>query len=97
MTEQEKREKAIEEMARIACIDCVKEKRHDDSCLNHPYCVGTISAIRLYDAGYRKEEEVQKKKAREILQTLFNNLKYPQYFQVYIKTLAQENGVEVEE
>ena len=42
-------------------------------------------------------EEVRKETAREILQTLFNNLKYPQHFQVYIETLAQKFGVEVKE
>ena len=56
MTEQEKREKAIEEMARIVSIDCLCGKKHNDSCLNHPYCFGTIAATRLYDAGYRKVE-----------------------------------------
>ena len=93
MTEQEKREKAIEELRPIikkgssSCGTCARWLSFENN-----FFLNTLADYVL-----RKEEEVQKETARKILKTLFNNLKYPQYFQVYIKTLAQENGVEVEE
>lgn len=59
MTEQEKREKAIDEMMKIfyridgTCTD-------DDCDQYYPNCNRCVIG-RLYNAGYRKEEEVQKK------------------------------------
>jgi len=58
MTELEKREKAIEEMIEIAFPTYRNER-------------DVIAIQRLYDAGYRKEEEVIK----ETLQKLFKVVK----------------------
>lgn len=42
------------------------------------------------------KEQVRKETAKEILQTLYNNNERPQFMEVYIKTLADKYGVEVE-
>ena len=42
------------------------------------------------------KEQVRKATAKEILQTLYNNLKNPQFFKVYIETIAEKYGVEIE-
>ncbi len=39
----------------------------------------------------------RKETAKDILQTLYNNLERPYFFNEYIKTLAKQYGVEVEE
>ena len=65
MIDQEKRGKAIEEMAKVLCRstmlcnECLKA----DSIT----CDALQLVTRLYDAGYRKGEEVQKKTAGNIL------------------------------
>lgn len=65
MTEQEKREKAIEEMAQMGSIVC---KGCD--CTKCANCVHYNRAKELYYAGYRKEEEVQKETAKNIFERL---------------------------
>lgn len=80
MTEQENREKAIEEMAKIACaIGC--NGSCNDECPS--FCKGYG---RLYDAGYRKEEEVRKEVAREIYKALLGT--------EHIKELEQKEHCE---
>ena len=49
------------------------------------------NCVRCLKAKTRKET------AKEILQTLYNNLKNPQFFQVYIETLAKKYGLKIEE
>lgn len=40
---------------------------------------------------------IRKETAKEILQTLYNNIERKQFFETYIKTLARTYGVEVEQ
>lgn len=42
-------------------------------------------------------EQASKETAKDILQTLYNNLERPYFFNEYIKTLAKRYGVEEEE
>lgn len=62
MTEQEKREKAIKEMIEIAFPTYRTEQ-------------DVIAIQRLYDAGYRKAEEVQKETAKKSRDDLLNMIK----------------------
>lgn len=56
--------------------------------------IGTDNVLRSID--YRPVDEVRKETAKDILQTLYNNLERPYFFNEYIKTLANQYGVEVE-
>ena len=71
MTEQEKREKAIEEMAHIVVTDC---KNTCKNCGIYGWCIGLFNATRFYDAGYRKEEEVRKEVAKEFLDKIMERV-----------------------
>lgn len=99
MTEQEKREKAIEEMAQVqpcpyGCENCIEYG------LNKK-CKDWVLAERLYDAGYRKEEEVQKETAKEIytavldLRELMVNNDDALCILRNVESWAKEDGVEV--
>lgn len=66
MTDQEKREKAIEEMESDICNGCKYYKGKDFCCI-----CDVISYVKtLVDLHYRKEEEVQKETARKIFKKL---------------------------
>ena len=98
MTEQEKRGKAIEEMAVKAsnCCEC-----GCGDCPMRPCTVYEYSE-RVYDAGYRKEEEVQKETARQFAKLLLKkfdkNCQGHTFYRDDIKRiLKKEFGVEVEE
>ena len=84
MTEQEKREKAIEKMTKsvVACENNCKDCNF--------WCVSHFNAVRFYDAGYRKEEEVRK-------ETLIEAAKWLDEEWGIGSLLLKEFGVEVEE
>ena len=89
MAEQEKREKAIEEMKNMFCYNyptMCKACCFEDSCLPQVY------SERLYDAGYRKEEEVRKETIIQVAKWL-NGLADNDL--IYL--LLRKFGVEVEE
>ena len=67
MTEQEKREKAIDDMDFIFYNEC--KAYLEGECPKGKNCRTCQNGI-LYDAGYRKEEEVRKKTMREIYKAL---------------------------
>ena len=104
MTEQEKRENAIEEMARITSM----RSCNDNICDLHNDRCAECEATRLYDAGYRKEEEVRKETATEysnrideivtwcISNKIGDDFDY-EYFSNCISNLKKQFGVEVEE
>ena len=112
MTEQEKREKAIEEMAKRKLkisayygqhkqeIDKMWEDTMSAGCLSTalPFMVCIYSRM----ADYRKEEEVRKETAIEILQEIASDFYSigDGYFELTkhdIQELMQKFGVEVEE
>ncbi len=104
MTEQEKREKAIEEMAHIVVSDC---KNTCKNCGIYGWCIGFFNATRFYDADYRKKEEVQKETAKEIKKTLsfeleengivdFTNSIRDEKFKVVFNRVFKKFGVELE-
>jgi hypothetical protein len=66
------KEKQIEEMARDICHSrTCKIRKNGGSC--YKYCNAYIYAFRAYNAGYRKESEVEKAKqevAREIFEEI---------------------------
>ena len=88
MTEQEKREKAIEEMVlcggRCFCTD-PHEWYNCKRCKYRP-CAAYKYCDDLYNASYRKEEEVSKKTAKEIYKALLGT--------EHIKELAQKEHCE---
>lgn len=104
MTEREKREKAIAEMTRhfgeMARCHC----ECDDSKISCYKCF----AIKVYDAGYRKADEVRKDTVKdfsnrvdEIISWCISNkigddFDY-EYFTNCLQNLKKEFGVEVEE
>ena len=72
MTEQEKREKAIDEMKFVAEKYC---EVIDDAYGCERECIPCSRLFgELYDAGYRKEEEVQKETAKAIRDMLLKRL-----------------------
>lgn len=56
-------------------------------------------AEALYNAGYRKIDEVRKETAKEVLQTIMDIIKKSDCFlsQEVVRILAKNRGVEVEE
>ncbi len=94
MTEQEKRELAIARMIKDS------EPHETDVTIEQYIDIvrrgGFQSFVRAYDAGYRKEEEVQKETAKAILKE-FWGLKWGQseLDNVCIR-LAEKFGAEVE-
>lgn len=106
MTEQEKRERAIEEMLSYGakCSIFVKDWDCKKKCIYYP--CGCIHACeKLYDAGYRKVEEVRKETAKEyhnkVAQEIelhnFENTSDFEYMDVCNKEILMEFCVEVEE
>lgn len=100
MTEQEKREKAIEEREEqieneaFRKHTCSLNTCHKGNCW---YC----ARHRLAVAGYRKEEEVRKETAKEILHELKNLLVEPwksyELCEDDLRRIAERFGVEEEE
>ena len=90
MTEQEKREKAIEEMKKLFCYNyptMCKACCFEDSCLPQVY------SERLYDAGYRKSQEIFAKcKEKCMFQGYPYGIDYTELVEIF-----KEFGVEVEE
>ena len=108
MTEQEKREKAIEEITTLLCSEkaCSQEyckKAQKDK--QKYYCLTLNGVERLYDSLRRKEEEVRKKTAEAIIgilnveKGLHPNVvtDYQDRIDNVIKFIKKEFGVEVEE
>lgn len=83
--------KEIEEMARTIIQPCkISCKECDKKCRDYNL------SRSLYNAGYRKAEEVRKETAKEILQQVYDFLNDKNdKFDVF--ELAKEYGVEVEE
>lgn len=101
MTEQEKREKTIEEMRNDIpqILNSYIDKPMRGVVSNH---IRDGIARTLVDKGYRKEEEVQKETAREILTIIASDFYSigDGYFELTkhdIQELMQKYGVEVEE
>ena len=104
MTEQEKREKGIEEMTKVASPNCLA---HCKNCGWSKACTANIVSIKLYDAGYRKSDEVEKQTAKRFLKMLYDmgvdrqTVETCGLYDVNGSALArfvsQEFGVEVEE
>jgi len=105
MTEQEKREKAIEEITTLLCSEkaCSQEYCKKAQKDKQRYCCLTLNGVeRLYTAGYRKEEEVQKETAHNVYRELYlisfkdeKRMMHPT-FENWVKVL-KKFGVEVEE
>lgn len=101
MTEQEKRDKTLEEMESDICNGCKYYKGKDVCCI----CDVTSFAKTLVDLHYRKEEEVQKETALEysnrideivtwcISNKIGDDFDY-EYFSNCIRNLKKEFGVE---
>lgn len=98
------KEKEIEALAVAAmdkcnggCSDCSHLKLGMYGCTGHLY------ATRVYEAGYRKADEVRKETAKEILQRLFDIVREqaahimstPVDWVSNVEYLAKEYGVEV--
>lgn len=98
MTEQEKREKLIEELAQFMG-ECEIEKKSCAECKGSPdvQCGAWNEAVRLYNY----IEEARKETAKEIFTKLINACKWDGHtvnlYQVEIAKFAKEYGVEVEE
>ena len=101
MTEQEKREKAIEEMAQLGSIVC-----NGCDCSRCANCVHYRRAEIIYDAGYRKADEVyneaytsgKKDGIIDFVQTVIRCLKNEPYLHTCLRAIAfHKFGVEVEE
>ena len=111
MTEQERREKAIEEMAKILWgnrynADCFSVSCKDCEFSGQGGCSMYKHAVCLYDAGYSKEEEVRKetiakfiKRLREVAKKTKNNLDSTRWLKLWteIENIKEEFGVEVEQ
>lgn len=112
MTEQEKREKRIEKMARdmcnrkMTCEECIGV--HGDIYFRDKSdCKYCFAATRAYNAGYRKADEVKKETAKRFLKMLYDmgvdrqTIETCGIYDVNGSALArfvsQEFGVEVEE
>ena len=104
MTEQEKREKAIDEMTKIARDSlCSCECKYCGCTCEYYY-----ACLALYYTGYRKEEEVRKETALEysnrideivtwcISNKIGDDFDY-KYFSNCIRNLKKEFGMDVEE
>lgn len=92
MTKREKKEKAIREKA-ISTLSTIV-------CGGCGACVGCFAKKgweNLYDCIIHKEEEAQKKTAKEILQAWYNENKAKGEEQDFVLELAEKFGVEVEE
>ena len=99
MTEQEKREEAIEEMAKIMWGNRYNDDCFSVSCTDCEFSgqgrCSMYKRIGLYDAGYRKADEVRKEifdKLIEVSKNFDGNL--PLWA---LKAWAIEFGVEVDE
>lgn len=62
----------IQEMARTICVPAKVENAECESCKAKAsgVCVMTEIATELYNAGYRKADEVRKETVKEILQII---------------------------
>ena len=100
MTEQEKRFEEMAQLRSIVCNGC-----YCSLCLN---CAHYRRIEILYDAGYRKADEVRKETAKEFSNRVdeivdwctsnnsINDFDY-EYFINCLRNLKKEFGVEVEE
>lgn len=95
MTKQEQ----IEEMANIphkciksSCEECIKNDRK---------CADYTRAEAIYNAGYRKADEVRKETAREILNELIDSSNKITFFDcrmaLGLDKLAKKYGLEIKE
>ncbi len=90
------REKEIQEIATVDSV-CAKAEAACKKCAKK--CVHYYRAIDLYNAGYRKADEVRKETAKEIIQKTHDM--YKKYgigkLLLWANALAAEYGVEVKE
>ena len=94
MTEQEKREKAIAKMIKDSDFDGTFEFVTEEQFADIVRKGGYRDFARVYDAGYRKADEVRKETAKEIADWLDNNVYRIKEFREFIK---RRFGVEVKE
>jgi len=98
MTEREKR---IEEITTLLCSEkaCSQEYCKKAQKDKQRYCCLTLNGVeRLYNAGYRKEEEVRKEAIKEFIETVKRCLPNEPYLHTHIRAIASiKFGVEVEE
>ena len=91
------REKRIEEIARILC----KQNWNCTKCTFENGCLYKDNAQLIYDAAYRRADEVRKETAKEILQEIASVFyAVGDVFELTrqdIQELAEHYGVEVEE
>lgn len=100
MTEQEKREKAIEEISCCVANSACGKHHNCDTCRFNDYMFCEYRKIgeQLYDAGYRKEEEVRKEAIKEFVETVKRCLPNEPYLHTWLREIAfGKFGVEVEE
>lgn len=87
------------EIREIATVDsvCAKAEAACENCVQK--CVHYYRAIDLYNAGYRKADEVRNETAREIIQKTYDMYKKYGIGQLLLwaTALAAEYGVEVKE
>lgn len=100
MTKEEQIEEMVKDIAGI--------EQQEDLTLGEVYGIEATFELAeiLFDAGYRKADEVRKETARAILQTMYNcqTCRHPTiatgnflFGKDYIRSLATEYSVEVEE
>lgn len=86
--------KQIEEMAKYRCFPC--EMEYNGECLenrNPCKCYTALdTAEALYNAGYRKQDEVARKIFAELKTVMMDEYRYP-----IIAELKKEYGVEKDE
>ena len=67
------KQEQIEDMARAACDACGRDGYHCPLLAKYRPCDASLKyAEAVYDAGYRKAEEVRKETAKEILDMLYD-------------------------
>ena len=91
------KQKQIEELKKILCTPCAELVEEHDKTKNLP----AIYAETLYNAGYRKADEVRKETAEKILNELIDSSNKITFFDcrmaLGLDKLAKQYGVEVEE
>lgn len=85
------KEREIEEMCEIA-------RKYSEDIANTPYYKGVKTDMEaIYEAGYRKADEVRKETAKEILQAVYNEWFKSETIDLFVKNLAKKYGIEVDE
>lgn len=94
------KQEQIEEMAVLGCVRNPQAHTAEE-CAKCGFKQGMCNAYRhaeaLYDAGYRKADEVRKGTAKEILQEWADDNSSMGLDNTFVNNIAKKYGVEVEE